>query len=277
MEVALELVDRDPCLGDLHLDVLAPVVGIGGRRARGVGGQLHGGDLVQQLGGHHLAGQAALGQVGRDREPLDHQAVVVDGLPDGDAEHDDRGESHHPHHALNRDLEPVPPAPPAHVVELQAPLLVQILHLQLEHVRLSLQEAGGFGRKLLSGLQVAERQRHGGRIGLLNDFFGFFVGVDFSLWGLEELNHATEPAAGRQPTTSLSRSEAHRGAPTYPSPTPQGGTCRARRCNANKIRRGAVSREALPQGVLGRRRLIVSLDQPFDHRAHLHRAGVGGG
>ncbi len=87
----LQLAEGQPGLGDLQLDVVAPVVLEGVGRAVRPGGRLHGLELVEEAGGDHLAGQAAAGQVGRDREGVDHQAMVVVGLPGGDGEDEDNG------------------------------------------------------------------------------------------------------------------------------------------------------------------------------------------
>ncbi len=55
-QIAVDLADRDAGLGNLQLDVVAPVVGEGRGRTLGIGLGLQGRQLVQQLGGHDLPG-----------------------------------------------------------------------------------------------------------------------------------------------------------------------------------------------------------------------------
>ncbi len=87
---ALQLPDRDARLGNLDLDLVVPVVGVGGGRAHRGGGALHPAEVVQQHRGDDLTGQTAGGHVGRDGERLDHQPLLLGRRPghpaDGDGD-----------------------------------------------------------------------------------------------------------------------------------------------------------------------------------------------
>ncbi len=63
---AVELADRDPGFGDLDPDVVPPIVAVGrgGPAGHRLGLQVR--QAIEQLAGDDLAGQTALGQVGRD-------------------------------------------------------------------------------------------------------------------------------------------------------------------------------------------------------------------
>ncbi len=148
---------------------------VAARRTGGVGLGLHVRELVQQLGRDHLTAQTPLDQVRRHRERLDHQAVILMGLPD----HDGQSEGHrcaddHAQH-LQGEGKAVLPAPDPEVAQLQLPLFVQVFCLQLDQPRLSPQEVSGFGWQLGARPRLAKRQGDGGGIGLLQRLlrFGF--------------------------------------------------------------------------------------------------------
>jgi hypothetical protein len=77
---ALHLAYGDSGIRDFHLDIVAPVAGIGLRRAAG-GGLLQRRQLVQHPGRHHLARQAARHHLGRHREGLDDQLAGMCAVP----------------------------------------------------------------------------------------------------------------------------------------------------------------------------------------------------
>ncbi len=79
---AFQFADGDAGAGNLHLGVAGPGGGVAGRAAHALGLAVEGGQVVEQLGGQHLAGNALGGQVGRGGKGLDDQPVVVGGVPD---------------------------------------------------------------------------------------------------------------------------------------------------------------------------------------------------
>ncbi len=85
----VEFTEGQACLGNLELDLVAPVVLVGVGRTIRLGRRLHGLQLVLEAGCDDLAGEAVAGQVRRNRESADHQAMVLVRLPghDGDGDH----------------------------------------------------------------------------------------------------------------------------------------------------------------------------------------------
>ncbi len=171
-QVAVHLADGDPGVGDLQLDVVAPVVGDGAGRALGVGLRLHAGQLVQELGGHDLAGHPVLGHVRRNREGLDNQAVVLARLPDQHAQRHRRGRADHQAQGLQHQRHPVLPAAHAQMSQLQVPLLMQVLGLQVDQPPLVAQEGGGLRVHCLAGAARGAAEGDGHRLGI-----GLFEGL----------------------------------------------------------------------------------------------------
>ncbi len=110
---APDLAQADAGVGDLDLHVARPVVLVAARGPGGVGLGLHRRELVEELGRHHLAGEAALGEVGRHAEGLDHQAMVLVRLPGHDRDHPDQGYGDQGGHHLQPCLDAVAEAAPA--------------------------------------------------------------------------------------------------------------------------------------------------------------------
>ncbi len=126
----VQLADGDPGLGKLHLDVVAPVVGIGGGGPGRHGPGLHLEQLVEQLAGEHPAGKSALSQIGRDREGFDDHPMVLKGLPGHGADGARCGQADGSRDQLQHRFHPVAEAAPAQPGGLQLLLFVQMLLLQ---------------------------------------------------------------------------------------------------------------------------------------------------
>ncbi len=80
-QIAVQLSEGNAGLGDLHLYVPAPVVGVGRGGAGGHRLPLQGGQAVEQLARHHLSRCAPPAEVGRRGKGRDGDAVVLVRLP----------------------------------------------------------------------------------------------------------------------------------------------------------------------------------------------------
>ena len=196
-QVAVQFAEGDAGLGNLHLDVVAPVLGIGRGRSGGHGLGLQLRQPVEHASGHHLAGQAALGEVGRHGEGRDGQAMVLVRLPGHDGHRrcnrqaDDRG------HHLQQGLHPVAEAAPAQAGGLQLPLLVQVFGLEVDQSGLLQEESCGFGWQLGSWPSLAQRQGHRRRTGLIERLLGRGFGLFASLSHV--VGRRSQPCRARPP------------------------------------------------------------------------------
>ncbi len=137
----LELAEGEAGLGDLDLDLRAPVVLERLGRAFGVGGgRLEGLQLVEEPAGGDLASQAIADKVRRDRKGVDREARGLVRLPGHgrDQRHGAKADQHG--HQLQQGLEPVAETAPAQAREHQLALLVQMLLLQAGQLGLLVQE-----------------------------------------------------------------------------------------------------------------------------------------
>ena len=93
----VQFAEGQPGFGNLDLDLRAPIVLKRAGRPVGAGGRLHRLQLVQEARRHHLAGEAARRQLGRNGKRLDQKAAAARGVPHhqgnarGHREPDDRG------------------------------------------------------------------------------------------------------------------------------------------------------------------------------------------
>ncbi len=162
-EISVQLADRHAGLGDLDLDVAAPVVGVARGRPAGDGAGLQVGKPIEQLAGHHLAGQAALGQIGRHGKGRDRDAVVLVGLPGHHRHRAGYRQANDRRHRLQRQGDPVLPAAEAQARQHQFALFVQVLGLQLGQQGLAVEEGVELGVGLGAGALVARTNGHGRR------------------------------------------------------------------------------------------------------------------
>ncbi len=211
-QVALQLRDRDPRLGNLHLDLVAPVVAVARRRAPGVGLGLQRAQPILELIGEHLAGQAAGGEVGRRGEGLDHQPLVGGRLPDqgGDEQADGRGAQGQ--EDLQSDPQPVGEVLKAEVLELH----LQVMALVGDQLALVVQEGGRLRvhRPARAAGGAPEHQGDGGGIGRRRPRFagGFRFGGQFAHTP-SPASKASRPRPSRPRHGSRARARGKVGAP----------------------------------------------------------------
>ncbi len=111
---------------------------------------------------NHLAIDAALGQIGRDGEGRDDQAVVLVRLPRHDPDRTRHRQADQGGHDLQHCLHPVAEPPPAQPGRLQLALLVQVLGLKVDQPGLFAQERRRVGVEDLAALRCPP-ERHGDR------------------------------------------------------------------------------------------------------------------
>lgn len=80
-QIVVDVADGNTGFGDFHFDVVTPIVGETAGRAVGVGLALKRGQIVEHASGDHLASQTARGKIWRNGKSLDHQAIVMRGIP----------------------------------------------------------------------------------------------------------------------------------------------------------------------------------------------------
>ncbi len=108
-QIALDLSQRNANLGNLDLDVLRAVLADILRTVEGMALRIvpDRADLVGQIVGDDLAGDAALGKLRRHREGIDHHAVGLGRIPRRRAQPDEDGRADHDRHHLQRRLDAV--------------------------------------------------------------------------------------------------------------------------------------------------------------------------